>query len=97
MAATTAVKRYSKVIVVITVFILIVLLTATFSFVSNYVDPAFKGFFCDDHSIRYPYVQQDTIPVWGLAIIVLLVPLLIVSYLNIMESCVKTVYTDYLG
>ena len=90
MAANTAVyatiKRYSKVIVGITVFILIAFLTATFQFVSKYVKPAFKGFFCDDHSIRYPFVHRETLPDWGLFIVVLIVPFLIVSYLNIMET-----------
>ena len=90
MAANTAIyaaiKRYNKVIVAITVFILIVFLTATFQFVSTYVNPAFKGFFCDDRSIRYPFVYRETLPVWGLFIVVLIVPFLIVSYLNIMET-----------
>ena len=81
-----AIKRYIKVIVAITVFILIAILTATFNFVSRYVDPAFKGFFCDDRSIRYPFVHRETLPDWGLVIIVLIVPLLIVSHLNIMET-----------
>ena len=88
MAATTAIcaaiKRNIKVIVAITVFIVIALLFATFNLVSKYVNPAFKGFFCDDRSIRYPFVHRETLPDWGLFIVVLLVPLFIVSYLNIM-------------
>ena len=81
-----AMQRYIKVIVSITVFVLIVLLTVIFIIVTLEVDPAFKGFFCDDRSIRYPFDPQATLPAWGLFILVLLVPLLIVSYHNIMET-----------
>ena len=74
-------------IVAITVFILIVLLAAIFFIVTRYVDPPFKGFFCDDPTIRYPFTNRITIPVWGLVVIISIVPLLIVSCLNIIGSC----------
>ena len=86
-AIFAAIKRHIKVIVAITVFILLVLLTAIFLIVTRYIDPQFKGFFCDDRSIRYPFTNRITISVWGLTIIILIVPLLIVSCLNIIGSC----------
>ena len=48
------------------------------SVLTDVVDAKRLGFFCDDNSIRYPYLPRSSVPAWSLYIIVLGAPLFVV-------------------
>ena len=57
-------------------FVLVGLLNALFGFV---ISPFRRGFFCDDDSIRYPFVAKETVPIWAVGVVAFACPVVVVG------------------
>ena len=50
------------------------------------ISPARRGFFCDDTSIRYPYIEEDTVSIRLVAVVGLLSSVLVVRPKHILNT-----------
>ena len=72
-------KSVVSMILDVTAFIIAFVLFLVLEFVlTRLVDPVFRGFYCNDESIRYPYQDHPAVPTWALAVFDVLVPLAVV-------------------
>lgn len=72
-------KSVVSVIFDIAAFVITLILFLVVEFVLNMlVDPVFRGFYCNDESIRYPYQHHPAVPSWSLFVFNVFVPMAVV-------------------
>ncbi|KAG2236337.1 hypothetical protein INT48_001401, partial [Thamnidium elegans] len=62
-------------------WLLVIIMTVAF-FAIDQIPPFHRMFSLEDKSIMFPYAEKETIPVWLLMIICLLVPIIIIGFIS---------------
>ena len=67
--------KFSKV-VDLACFLIVGLVSA---FLGLVIPPFRRGFFCNDESIKYPHITEETFPTWALLVVSVVLPVVTVS------------------
>ena len=49
------------------------------AFLGLITPPFRRGFFCNDDSIKYPYINEEILPTWSLLLVSVILPVFTVS------------------